>query len=300
MEFKHLQSFVEVVNQKSFTKAAEHLFLSQPTISAHIQQLEEELGKRLILRTTKSIEVTPKGQEVYDYAANILSLRDRIVKTCQPTTQKIIHLGASTIPSAYILPDILPEFGALFPDVYFAIHQNDSLGIVNELKNGLFDIGLIGMAVEDDQLACVPFCQDHMVIITPVNDDFLALKQKDHVPIHDLLKYPIIMREHGSGSMKIASQYLESIGISEENLNIVARMNDQESIKKLVEGGLGISIVSELAARSNLYERRILGFPLEANASTRNLYIIYRKNYIKEKHIEKFIQFVMNYPNTQR
>lgn len=291
MEFKQLQSFVSVVQHKSFTKAADYLYLSQPTISAHIRQLEEELGKRLILRTTKSIQVTAKGQEVYEYAAHILSLRQRLIESCSAQPQKIIHLGASTIPSAYILPEILPEFGAQLPDTYFAIHQSDSQGIVAGLQEGLFDVGLVGMKTEDELIECIPFCCDHMVLITPVNEHFLELMQQN-APLETLLQEPIIMREKGSGSKKVADRFLESIGLTDSQLNIVARVNDQEAIKQLVAGGLGVSILSEMAARNYLSEKRILAFPLPEDAASRSLYLIYRKNFILQPHVEKFIHFI--------
>lgn len=291
MEFKQLRSFTAVVRYGSFTKAAEHLFLSQPTISSHIRQLEEELGKRLILRTTKSLEVTPKGQEVYEYAVRILELQDRMIESCSVQPQKIIHLGASTIPSTYILPEILPEFGRAFPDVYFAIHQSDSQGIADGLKERLFDVGLVGMEVEEEQVECVPFCHDHMALIAPVTPHFLELKRKG-VSVQELLREPIIMREKGSGSKKTADRFLEGLGLSDENLNIIARINDQEAIKKLVAGGLGISIISEMAAENYISEKRILSFSLEPYTTSRNLYLIYRKNDILKPYIRRFIQFV--------
>ncbi len=291
MEFKQLQSFVEVVKYQSFTKAAEKLFVSQPTISAHISQLEEELNKRLILRTTKSIELTPKGKEVYDYAVRILSMRDRLMESCSPKPQKIIHIGASTIPSAYILPELLPEYGVLSNDTYFSIHQSDSQGIVNGLKEGLFDIGMVGMLVEDDQVECIPFCQDHMVFITPVNEHFLQLKQ-DNCDINTLLKEPIITRETGSGSKKTADLFLEHIGVKDQDIQIIARINDQEAIKNMVAGGLGVSIISEMAAKNFLAEKRILAFPLDADIANRQLYIIYRKDYLLADHVQNFLKFI--------
>lgn len=292
MDFKQLQSFVAVANYQSFTKAAENLFVSQPTISAHINQLEEELGKRLILRTTKSIELTPKGQEVYDYAVRILSMRDRLIETCSPGPQKIIHIGASTIPSAYILPDLLSDYGTLQKDTYFSIHQSDSQGIVAGLKEGLFDIGMIGMPVEDDQITCMPFCEDHMLLITPVNDHYLQLKQSDQIDIHALLSEPIIMREAGSGSKKTADLFLERMGIKEQDIHIIARINDQEAIKNMVASGLGVSIISEMAAKNFLAEKRILAFPLDEGNSTRQLYIIYRKDYLLSDHVQQFLKFI--------
>lgn len=292
MDFKQLQSFAAVVKHQSFTRAAEKLFLSQPTISAHVSSLEEELGKRLILRTTKNIELTPKGQEVYDYAVRILGLRDRMVECCSQQSDKIIHLGASTIPSAYILPELLPEFGALYPDTYFSIHQSDSQGVVDALKEGLFDVGLIGMKVDDDRIECTPFCKDRMVLITPVNEHFLKLKQEG-CSIRELMQNPVIMRETGSGSKKSADLFLESIGISEDSLNIVARVNDQEAIKNMVSGGLGISIISHMAARSILAEKRVLSFPLDDHASGRTIYLIHRKDYILAPHIQAFMKFML-------
>lgn len=292
MDFKQLQSFAAVVKYRSFTKAAEKLFLSQPTVSNHICQLEDELHRRLILRTTKSIELTPKGQEVYEYASRILDLRDRMVESCSVEPQKIIHLGASTIPSAYILPELLSEYGTLSPDTYFSIHQSDSQGVVNGLNEGLFDVGMVGMKIEDERIACVPFCRDHMVIITPVNQRFLTLKRQEDFSLRELLQEPIIMRELGSGSKKTADRFLESLQISDDSLNIIARINDQEAIKNMVAKGLGISIISEMAARNFLQEKRILSFSLPEHSSGRDLYLIYHRDYILQPHIQSFLQFL--------
>lgn len=291
MDFKQLQSFVSVVKNRSFTKAAENLFLSQPTVSAHVNALEEELGKRLILRTTKSIELTPKGNEVYEYAIHILELRDRLVSSCETHEKDIIHIGASTIPAAYILPDVLAEFGSLSEDSYFSIHQSDSKGVMEGLLEGQFDIGLVGEKMEDERIVCTPFSEDHVIIITPVNDHFLKLSQKEYV-LSDLLNEPIIMRENGS--KKLADKLLESIGKNSSDLNIIARINDQEAIKNMVSNGLGISIISELAAKNLLQEKRILGFSLPEFQSERKLYLIYRQNYILSPAILKLMKFIQD------
>ena len=100
MDMKQLQSFTAVVRYRSFTKAAERLYLSQPTISTHIRNLEEELGTCLIVRTKRSVDVTPRGQELYECACNILSLRDNLIRRWSSNESRIIQLGASTIPSA--------------------------------------------------------------------------------------------------------------------------------------------------------------------------------------------------------
>ena len=292
MEFKQLQSFVTVVQQKSFTKAAAQLFLSQPTISTHIYQLEEELHTKLILRTTKSITITPKGRELYDYAMNILELKQRMLEACSVESKRIIHLGASTIPSAYILPQLLPEFGREHEDIYFVMNQSDSQGIIDGLKDGLFNIGFIGMECQDEEIICRPFCRDRLVLITPVNEHFLALQEEGEAAVTELLKEPLILREKGSGSEKLAEQFLASSGLQEEKLHVVARVNDQEAIKNLVAGGLGVSLISERAAQNFLLEKRLLAFELPAFLSARNMYIIYRKDYLLPSYVQEFLRFI--------
>lgn len=293
MDFKQLQTFVTVVQLGSFTKAAEKLFISQPTISTHIYQLEEELHTKLLLRTTKSIEVTPKGKELYGYALNLLELKERMVQACSTESKRIIHLGASTIPSAYILPEVLPEFGRLHKDIYFVIHQSDSQGIINGLNNGTFTIGLIGMEYKDDNFSCIPFCKDHMIIIAPVTEHFLEYKSQPDINLAQLLKEPLILREKGSGSKKMADSFLEKMGIKEDELNVAARVNDQEAIKNLVVGGLGISIISERAAHQLLKEKRVLAFDLPQQLSERNMYLVHRKDYILPSYLKEFIKYLL-------
>ena len=152
MELKQLQSFCAVVQYRSFTKAAEKLYLSQPTVSTHIRQLEEEFGSRLIVRTTKSIEVTPRGQELYACACGIVHLRDDLLRSWSDEDEKVIRIGASTIPSAYILPQILPAFRREHPAPQFHVFQSDSEGIAEGLLTGSFDVGLIGARIHEEAL----------------------------------------------------------------------------------------------------------------------------------------------------
>lgn len=295
MDFKQLQSFVQVVRLGSFTQAAKELYTSQPTVSTHVRLLEEELHSRLILRTTKSIEVTPRGQELYDFALTVLGLRDNLMKRWNSQDHQMIQLGASTIPSAYILPEILPDYGSLHSQVYFIIHQSDSAGVAEGVLEGSFDLGMVGMDPQNKALSAIPFYRDRMVIITPVSPRFLNLKSAASTPLMELLKEPVILREQGSGSQKSADRFLDTLGIRQEDLRIAARINDQESIKNLVAGGLGVSIISEKAAHDFALEKRILMFELPPQSSSRSLYLIYRKGYILKDYLQEFISYVLNH-----
>ena len=292
MEFKQLQSFVEVVRNRSFTKASQELYISQPTVSMHIHQLESELGVRLIIRTTKSIEVTDLGRKLYEYAVNLLAMRDRMVANCSLQNRRILSLGASTIPSAYVLPKVLPEFGRKYPETYFVIHQSDSAGVMAGLLDGTYDLGLTGMAPDTDALTAEVFFRDRIILVTPVNEHFLQLKEEDADAASILGSEPVILRESGSGSEKKAGEILQNIGLPEETLHVAAQANDQEAIKNMVAGGMGVSLISELAASSYIAERRLIAFPLPDTFSSRALYLVYRTGYILQEELQTFIHFL--------
>ena len=294
MEFKQLESFVAVVKYNSFTKAAENLYISQPTISTHIRALEEELNTRLIMRTTKSIEITPEGNKLYEYAESILQLRNRMVDECTVGKKKILHLAASTIPSAYILPEALPVYGAENPENYFVIHQNNSKGVIEGILDGLFDMGLIGMQVDRENLICREFCRDEMVLITPVNEHFLELKDRCATASEILRQEPVILREKGSGSKKSVELFMELHGLQEEKLNVTARINDPEAIKNLVAGGFGVSIVSSRVARNFVREKRLLEFPLPGATGVRSLSVVYRADRAEDARVKEFTNFLVS------
>lgn len=300
MEFKQLQSFVAVVDYGSFTKASEKLFISQPTISTHIRLLEEEFQSCLLIRTTKSIELTPRGQEFYECAVSILSLKNHLIESWLSENRNVIHLGASTIPSTYLLPELLPVYKRQNPDTYFSIHQSDSQGILDKILEGSFNLGLVGMTCEDERFCFEPFYQDKMVLITPKTDYFLQLKVSQ-TPIKQILQSEsLILREEGSGSRKFVYELLTKLNIPEQSLDVTARLNDQESIKNLVANGLGISVISKAAACSPGSDQKLLVFDLPMVADSRSLYLVYHKNYILKPYVHHFMEFVLNFYRTQK
>ena len=294
MEFKQLEAFVAVVDYGSFSEAARKLYLTQPTISTHIRSLEEELHTRLIIRTTKKLTITPKGYQLYDSAVRMLDIRNNLFENFTGSKKQIIDLAASTIPSSYLLPELMAGFGRMYPDVYFHSWQTDSAGALSRVLDGSVDLALTGQNTGDDSCIFIPFCQDDMVIATPVNDHYLQLKERP-VTFSDFLKDPIIIRERGSGTKKEMDIFLENAGIEPSSLNVVARMNDLESIKKSIVNGLGISILSARSAVDLKKTKQILLFPLEGTAHKRSFYIVCSKNRILKAHVRQFIQYVKNY-----
>lgn len=292
MDFKQLRSFVAVVRYGSFTTAADKLFLSQPTISIHVRQLEEELNAQLVVRTTKNLEVTPKGKEIYEYASQILRLKARAEESCAQESVSNIHIGASTIPSCYILPQLLASYQKVCPDIQFHIHQSDSQGILDGLSQNIFDIGFVGMNSVDQELVTVPLWSDRMVLITPNNEKYRKFKESGKDSIPDMKGENFISREEGSGSLRAVEHFLETFGISMDDLNIIARVNDCETIKNLTACELGVSIISERAAKDFIEQKKVLAFELPEEMATRKLYIAYRNSYIMSPELKGFLKFL--------
>lgn len=297
MEFKQLEAFVAVVDYGSFSEAARKLYLTQPTISAHVRSLEEELHTKLILRTTKKTTITTRGYQLYDSAVRMLEIRNNLLENFTGVQKHMIDLAASTIPSSYLLPEILAAFGKTHPDIYFHSIQADSAESINRVLDGTVDLALVGQNTRDETCVFLPFCQDKLVIATPITNHYLSLQNKT-VTFEDFIKDPIIIREKGSGTKKEMDLFLERIGITPSDLNVIARMNDLEGIKKSIVNGLGISILSARSAIDLQKTKQILLFPLEESAHKRTFYIVYSKNRILKPHVRQFIQFVQNFYRT--
>ena len=262
-----------------------------------MRSLEEELHTKLILRTTKKTTITTRGYQLYDSAVRMLEIRNNLLENFTGVQKHMIDLAASTIPSSYLLPEILAAFGKTHPDIYFHSIQADSAESINRVLDGTVDLALVGQNTRDETCVFLPFCQDELVIATPITNHYLGLQNKS-VTFENFIKDPIIIREKGSGTKKEMDLFLEQIGVTPNDLNVIARMNDLEGIKKSIVNGLGISILSARSAIDLQKTKQILLFPLEESAHKRTFYIVYSKNRILKPHVRQFIQFVQNFYRT--
>lgn len=293
MEFKQLEIFTIVVELSSFSLAAKKLFLTQPTVSAHISALEKDLGKHLITRTTKYVEATKDGKLLYDYANSLLKMRQKVYDTFK-TDSNVIFIGSSTAPSTTILPEVLTIFRERHPDVTFDIWQSDSKGVIDRILEGSLDIGLTGMSTHYENCVCEPFFEDEIVIITPATPYYKSLKAR-YSSLQQFLNEPVILRENGSGTFKESQRLFEKLKIDMSELNIIARINNQETVIKMVANGMGISIMSSMAVDNLVQEGKILSFNLHADVNLRSLYIVYKKNRILAKQVIQLIDLIKGF-----
>lgn len=291
MDFKQLQSFVAVVRYESFTKAATRLGVSQPTISTHVRMLEEELGISLVLRTSKHVELTPQGRKVYEQAVGVLAMRDRMVDVSKCRESNTIYLGASSIPSAYVLPTVIPAYSEKNSKSHFVIYQGDSQEVLNALEEGIYDVGLVGMNADIETLECIAFARDRLVLVTPYSEQFEGAASSLEALKNTIFGNNLVLRREGSASRSLIDHMFDEYDVSETDLNVTARINDQETIKNLVESGYGITILSERAVADRVKEGRLMAHPLPRSVSERNLYVAYRKNALTDE-VRDFVTFV--------
>ena len=295
MDFRQLEAFCAVAEQGSFSEAALCLFLTQPTVSSHICALEASLNTRLLERTTRSVSVTQEGRQFYEYAKSLLRLREKTLSEFTKPSQNAISLGASSIPSAYLLPEVLSAYHKKSPSVTFDVMQSDSQGVLDRLLDGRLDMGITGTPLRDERFCCQPIYRDEMVLAAPYSPYFSELLQSC-CPLEKLLEEPYLMREDGSGTRRETERFLKTMSFDSASLHIAARMNDLEMIKQAIIYGLGISILSKRVTRDPVRDNRMLIVPLAQGGVYRSYYLICRKNRRNSRQLGAFIKFVEAYP----
>lgn len=293
MYFHQLDAFVQVADNKSFSKAAKSMYLSQPTVSAHIKSLEAELGVPLILRTTKEVLLSDAGQIFYGYAKELLHTRDVAMLMMQSYATEIkgsLPVAASTVPSQYLLPELLSEMYIRYPDLKVSVHQADSSEVISRIENYDAELGFTGMKTDHSKCIFEPLLEDRLVLITPNIPAYQIYK--DHFPVSQLRYLPFVFREKGSGTQKEADAFLQSIGLDNRKMHILTELPSTESVKQAVCHGLGVSIISKIAAEDYAKFGYILTFDLDSDLLNRSIYLVYHKNRVLTPAARAFAEVI--------
>ena len=295
MNLKQLEAFVQVAEGGSFSKAAKKLYLTQPTISAHVAALEKELNVRLFVRNTKEVSLSEDGKDLYKYARQMVDLEKKIDErfgTREEGGKHCITIAASTIPAQYLLPKVLMRFNEKYPEEQLKIMETDSAKVVTQIVEHMVDVGFTGTVLEKKHCKYMPFYKDELVIITPNTEKYQKLMDHMTDDISWLLEEHVILREEGSGTRKEAEKQLKQAGVDLSDLDIIASIENQETIKKSVRQGMGISILSKLATADEAEAGYVLAFPIPKADKGRDINLVYNKNYQLSRSAERFIKVV--------
>lgn len=295
MNLKQLEAFVKVAEDGSFSKAAKDLYLTQPTVSAHISALERELEVRLFIRNTKEVSMSEDGQELYKYAKQMIDLERQIEERFNVQGGEGNHcitIAASTIPAQYLLPKALIRFKEKYPEEQFKVVETDSAQVVKQIVDGIADVGFTGTVLEKKYCKYLPFYKDKLNIITPNTEKYQEIKETFGEDISWLREEHVIMREEGSGTRKEAEKQLKKAGIMLSDLDVIASIDNQETIKRSVRQGMGVSVLSRLATEEEVADGHMLSFEIPKADAGRDINLVYNKNSQITKNVERFIKVV--------
>lgn len=294
MNFRQLEVLISVIQYGSFSKAAEDLYLTQPTVSTHISTLEQELGVQLIERGRKNVRPTQAGAVFYEYANGLLRMREHVLESMKHYPDLLggtLEIASSTVPASYVLPDMITDFHSCYPYIRFNIRELNSEGVHASLLANEAELGFVGMALHNEKYAYEELCSDSLVIITPRREPFLSMP-KDEFPSELLKTTPFILRTSGSATQKEADSFLVNVGISPQSLCVVAYMDSIEAIKQSVCSGLGIAILSEIAVRDMEAQQQILVFRSENPFMQRKLYCMRRADQALSPCADLFLSYI--------
>lgn len=278
MDIHRLMVFCKVIDLQSFTRAAEAMCLTQPTVSEHIRSLEAMLGEKLLDRLGREVLPTPAGKILYQYAREMIHLRDKAVQALEKFKGNLsgsLLVGASTIPGTYILPAIIGAFKAGYPSINITVKIGGSGTVVQLLLDGSVEFGMIGAKWDDKRIRMEEAYSDELVLVVFPGHPW---EKRAYVEVEELAGMPFILRERGSGTRMVMSQALESKGFASSRLNAVAEMGSTEAVRQAIKARIGISILSAFAVREDIANNSLHQVPLRGLRIQRPFYVVQRKN----------------------
>lgn len=290
MADRRLQVFHAVAKHLSFTRAADALFMTQPAVTFQIKQLEDQHGTRLFERRHGSISLTPAGELVLSYAERILALSDEMDTRLSEMTGEMrgpLLVGASTTIAEFMLPRVLGEFNALYPQVRARLIVANSESIEGRVAEHTLDVGLIEAPAKLNGLASQICCEDELRAICAPDYPLAGMKS---VTPKLLADYEFISREPGSGTREITDFYFLSHKIAPESLKTQMELGSPEALKGVVATGLGFAIVSRAVVEKEVQLGELIAIPLNP-ALKRSLYLIFPQDRFQSRLAATFIEF---------
>ncbi|GAB6043534.1 LysR family transcriptional regulator [Endothiovibrio diazotrophicus] len=294
MADRRLQVFHTVAKLLSFTKAAEQLHMTQPAVTFQVRQLEEQFNTRLFDRTHNRISLTDAGELVYRHAERIFELYAQMENEVRSLTGEVsgaLMIGASTTVAEYMLPVLLGDFRAKYPDVNIQLKVSNSDGIVSMVENNTIDLGVVEAPVANRNLAVEECRHDRLVLIThPAH----PLAERPMVEAKDVVEHPFICREEGSGTREVIGEWLTEGGVPANSLRLSMGLGSPEAIKGAVAAGMGISILSRVTILKELQLGMLkeveLDPPLERPFS-----FVHQKQKFRARAMEELLSFARQY-----
>lgn len=251
MDLRRLEIFCCVYDEKSFSRAAERLALSQPTVSGHIKKLEEHFGTPLFDRLGREILPTAAGRLLFRYGSRIVETKKAAAQAMEAFLHRLegdLEIGASTIPGEYLLPRWIGQFHADYPGIDVHLKIRDTREIVELVAAGEVELGFVGARLPWPRLEYRVFASDTLVLAAPPTPEWAV----DALSLDELRERPLLIREQGSGTRLMLERRLAELGRALEDFQVAAELGSTTAIKEAVKSGLGASVLSAIAVDREL------------------------------------------------
>ena len=290
MADRRLRVFHAVAKHLSFTKAADALCMTQPSVTAQVKQLEEQFNTRLFDRAQGRISLTPAGAVAFDYAERILALSaelDQRMKEESGQEGGALMIGASTTIAEYLLPRVLGEFKAIHPAVVPRLFVGNSEAVQDRVAERTLDLGFIEGDSHLASLASDVCAEDELQVVCAPSHPLARLRS---VSPATLTEHAHVSREPGSGTREVIGNYLQKAGLAPDALEAVMEASSPEALKGMVATGIGFAIMSRATVASEIANGTLVGVPLSPPL-IRNLSVVYPKERMHSRLMNAFVQF---------
>ncbi|RID81843.1 LysR family transcriptional regulator [Peribacillus asahii] len=291
MYYDALKTFVTLVEVKNFTKTAETLRMSQPSVSLHIKNLEKEFQTKLFLRSPKLLKITPTGEILYDRAKQIITIYEQTKQDILEQHNSIkgeLKIGASFTIGEYILPSLLFDLQKSYPELELHVVIGNTREIIQFVRLYQVDIGLIEGQTNEKELSVHAFMQDELFIVSSNNH---KLACKDEVTVADLQNQAWITREVGSGTREYLNHVIRSNGLKVKSLLTIS---SNQGIKETLMNGMGLSLLSHSVIEKDVQHRNLSIIQLKNQSFTRTLSYVYSPIMQDKKNVRLFINALNN------
>lgn len=288
MDLRRLQVFTKVYEHRSFSRAAEDVLLSQPTVSGHIKTLEDDLAVRLFDRLGREIMPTKAAELLYGHACRVLAAVEEAQDAVDAFLGRLrgeLVVGGSTIPGQYVLPAFVGRFRLLYPELRVTLKISGTSDIVDRVLSGELEAGVVGAVVEDDRLAFTPVMDDELCIIA-WPDHPLAGRSLD---IRDLADTQVVLREPGSGTRMFLTQALKRAGLDLADLPVAAEMGSTMATIQAVRAQVGLGFVSQRAVAEEVAAGRLVKLKVKGLKLARKFYLVTRRKRTHAPAAQAFI-----------
>jgi DNA-binding transcriptional LysR family regulator len=295
MDLDQLHTFLEIVRLKSFSKAAQTCYRTQPAISAQVRQLEQELNTQLFERFGSRISLTTAGRIFCQFAEQILSLRRQArdsIAELERTPRGELVIAANEATCIYVLPKVFSEYKRQFPNVQLLVERSYGSRIVEALLENVADFGITQIPIQERRIQVVKIHSDEIKVIVAAGH---PLAGKRSVAAAELVDYPLLLPKYGTTRARL-NEWLELV---EDSINVSMELDSTEMVKRFVMAGLGISFLAVSHCLDDLANGRLCALSLEPEPMLRRIALVYRKDKASSKAALGFIQVVLAHAGTQ-